>query len=89
MNKQGNIETIELSKTIKGRSLWVDARRRLFLNKAAVISLITLVIIATVSIFGPFFFNTTLVILIGGQFTSLQALKRDIILELMVTGEIF
>ena len=55
MNKQGNIETIELSKTLKGRSLWVDARRRLFLNKAAVISLITLVIIATVSIFGPFF----------------------------------
>ena len=55
MNKQGNIETIELSKTIKGRSLWVDARRRLFLNKAAVISLITLAIIATVSIFGPFF----------------------------------
>ena len=55
INKQGNIETIELSKTIKGRSLWVDARRRLFLNKAAVISLITLVIIATVSIFGPFF----------------------------------
>ena len=55
MNKQGNKETIELSKTIKGRSLWVDARRRLFLNKAAVISLITLVIIATVSIFGPFF----------------------------------
>ena len=55
MNKQGNIETIELSTTIKGRSLWMDARRRLFLNKAAVISLITLVIIATVSIFGPFF----------------------------------
>ena len=55
MNKQGNIETIELSTIIKGRSLWVDARRRLFLNKAAVISLITLVIIATVSIFGPFF----------------------------------
>ena len=55
MNKQGNIETIELSTTIKGRSLWVDARRRLFLNKAAVISLITLALIATVSIFGPFF----------------------------------
>ena len=55
MNKQGNIKTIELSTTIKGRSLWVDARRRLFLNKAAVISLITLAIIATVSIFGPFF----------------------------------
>ena len=55
INKQRNIEAIEELTNIKGRSLWVDARRRLFLNKAAVISLITLIIIATVSIFGPFF----------------------------------
>ena len=55
INKQRNIEAIEELTIIKGRSLWVDARRRLFLNKAAVISLITLLIIATVSIFGPFF----------------------------------
>ncbi len=55
INKQRNIEAIEELRIIKGRSLWVDARRRLFLNKAAVISLITLIIIATVSIFGPFF----------------------------------
>ena len=55
INKQRNIEVIEELTIIKGRSLWVDARRRLFLNKAAVISLITLIIIATVSIFGPFF----------------------------------
>ena len=55
INKQRNIEAIEELTIIKGRSLWVDARRRLFLNKAAVISLITLIIIATVSIFGPFF----------------------------------
>ena len=55
INKQRNIEAIEGLTIIKGRSLWVDARRRLFLNKAAVISLITLIIIATVSIFGPFF----------------------------------
>ena len=55
INKQRNIEAIEELTIIKGRSLWVDAKRRLFLNKAAVISLITLVIIATVSIFGPFF----------------------------------
>ena len=55
INKQRNIEAIEDLTIIKGRSLWVDARRRLFLNKAAVISLITLIIIATVSIFGPFF----------------------------------
>ena len=55
INKQRNIEAIEELTIIKGRSLWVDAKRRLFLNKAAVISLITLIIIATVSIFGPFF----------------------------------
>lgn len=55
INKQRNIKAIEELTIIKGRSLWVDARRRLFLNKAAVISLITLIIIATVSIFGPFF----------------------------------
>jgi oligopeptide transport system permease protein len=55
MNKQENIKAIEISKTLKGRSLWVDARRRLFLNKAAVISLFTLLIISIVSVFGPFF----------------------------------
>jgi oligopeptide transport system permease protein len=55
MNKQENIKAIEVSKTLKGRSLWVDARRRLFLNKAAVISLFTLIIISIVSVFGPFF----------------------------------
>ena len=55
MNKQENIKAIEVSKTLKGRSLWVDARRRLFLNKAAVISLFTLIIISVVSVFGPFF----------------------------------
>ena len=55
INKQRNIEAIEELTIIKGRSLWVDAKRRLFQNKAAVISLITLIIIATVSIFGPFF----------------------------------
>ena len=55
INKQRNIEAIEELTIIKGRSLWVDAIRRLFLNKAAVISLITLIIIATVSIFGSFF----------------------------------
>jgi oligopeptide transport system permease protein len=55
MNKQENIKAIEISKTLKGRSLWVDARRRLFLNKAAVISLFTLIIISIISVFGPFF----------------------------------
>ncbi|WP_133012597.1 oligopeptide ABC transporter permease OppC [Marinomonas flavescens] len=38
---------------VEGRSLWQDARRRFFTNKAAVASLIILVIIAALSIFGP------------------------------------
>jgi oligopeptide transport system permease protein len=38
---------------IKGRSLWQDARRRLFANKAAVASMIVLAIIATMSIVMP------------------------------------
>jgi oligopeptide transport system permease protein len=38
---------------IQGRSLWVDARRRLFANKAAVTSMIILAIIALMAIFAP------------------------------------
>jgi len=37
----------------KGRSLWDDARDRLFANKAAVTSMIVLAVITLVSIFGP------------------------------------
>ena len=34
------------AQTVQGRSLWVDARRRLFRNKAAVASIVILAIIA-------------------------------------------
>ena len=44
-----------MSYSLKGRSLWVDARRRLFQNKAAVISLFILIFISIISVFGPFF----------------------------------
>src|SRR5580698_5037494 len=40
---------------VKGRSLWVDARRRLMKNRAAVVSLIVLGLIALLAIFAPFF----------------------------------
>ena len=46
---------LEVSYSLKGRSLWVDARRRLFQNKAAVISLFILIFISIISVFGPFF----------------------------------
>ncbi|MBN4046419.1 ABC transporter permease subunit [bacterium AH-315-P15] len=38
---------------IKGRSLWDDARRRLFANKAAVTSMILLVLMILMAIIGP------------------------------------
>lgn len=38
----------------KGRSLWVDARRRFFRNKAATVSLVALVLIALFAFFGGF-----------------------------------
>jgi oligopeptide transport system permease protein len=39
---------------IKGRSLWQDARRRLFANKAAVTSMVVLAIVAVLSVVTPF-----------------------------------
>jgi len=39
--------------TIADRSLWQDARRRLFANRAAVVSLVVLAVIAVASVFGP------------------------------------
>jgi len=38
---------------VKGRSLWVDARQRLFANKAAVASMVVLVVITFAAIFAP------------------------------------
>jgi len=39
---------------VKGRSLWEDARRRLFRNRAAVVSIVVLSVIALLAVFGPF-----------------------------------
>jgi oligopeptide transport system permease protein len=38
---------------VQGRSLWQDARRRLFRNKAAVVSMVVLGVIATLALFAP------------------------------------
>jgi len=48
-------EVMERAVDVKGRSLWDDARRRLFRNRAALISIIVLGLIAAAAIFGPFF----------------------------------
>jgi oligopeptide transport system permease protein len=46
-------ELLESATVVKGRSLWVDARRRLFRNKAAVTSMIVLGLITLMAIFAP------------------------------------
>jgi oligopeptide transport system permease protein len=43
------------SKEVKGRSLWSDARRRFFRNKAAVGGVIVLAIVVFLSFIGPYF----------------------------------
>jgi len=44
---------MQSAEAVKGRSLWVDARRRLFRNKAAVASMIILGTITLLAIFAP------------------------------------
>ncbi|MBL4595298.1 MAG: ABC transporter permease subunit [Robiginitomaculum sp.] len=46
-------ERLKKATTLQGRSLWQDARARLFRNKAAVTSMVLLGIITFLAIFGP------------------------------------
>ena len=47
-------EVMERTLDVQGRSLWDDAFRRLIRNRAAVVSIVTLGLIALAAIFGPF-----------------------------------
>ncbi|HEY1707511.1 MAG TPA: ABC transporter permease subunit [Rhizomicrobium sp.] len=46
-------EMMERALDIKGRSLWVDARRRMLRNRAAVVSVVILSIITLMAVFAP------------------------------------
>ena len=48
-----NAETMELAGAIRGRSLWVDARARLFRNRAAMVSIILLALVAFMALLAP------------------------------------
>ena len=50
-----NAELILRAQDVQGRSLWVDARRRLMRNKAAVVSIVILAIIALLALLAPLF----------------------------------
>ncbi|SEV99245.1 oligopeptide transport system permease protein [Aliiroseovarius sediminilitoris] len=47
-----HVTNVETAEVIKGRSLWQDARARFFRNKAAVVSLIILVLVSLFALFG-------------------------------------
>ena len=48
-----NADAMSKAQEIKGRSLWVDARRRLLRNRAAMVSIVLLATIALMAIFAP------------------------------------
>ena len=48
-----NTAAMESAQAMRGRSLWMDARRRLFRNKAAVVSMILLATVTLLAIFAP------------------------------------
>ena len=48
-----NAEVMTQSQFVRGRSLWVDARRRLFRNRAALVSMVVLALITLAAIFLP------------------------------------
>jgi oligopeptide transport system permease protein len=50
-----NAEVMERAQSIQGRSLWVDARRRLLRNRAAMASILLLSAIVLLAVFAPLF----------------------------------
>ncbi len=48
-------QTLKAVEEVKGRSLWVDARRRLLRNRAAMASIIILALITLLALLAPFF----------------------------------
>ncbi len=53
LSQDAKLEAMTAAQEVKGRSLWQDARRRLFRNKAAVVSMIILSIIVALAILAP------------------------------------
>ncbi len=51
--RHGSAELLHKAEGVKGRSLLADARRRLFGNKAAVVGMIVLAIVALLALFAP------------------------------------
>jgi oligopeptide transport system permease protein len=81
-----------MQRAVKGRSLWDDARRRLFRNKAAVASMIVLGLLLLCAVVGPFVIpyaydeinknDVWLAPLTNGHLIGSDALGRDLLARL-------
>jgi oligopeptide transport system permease protein len=91
----GSPERAEMLKTAaKGRSLWDDARRRLFHNKAAVASMVVLGLLVLVAIVGPslapFHYDQIrkndvwMAPMTGGHLLGTDSLGRDLLARLLM-----
>jgi len=91
----GSPERAEMLKNaVKGRSLWDDARRRLFRNKAAVASMIVLGLLVVIAIVGPslapFHYDQIrkndvwMPPLTGGHLLGTDSLGRDLLARLLM-----
>ncbi|MCE0557884.1 MULTISPECIES: oligopeptide ABC transporter permease OppC [unclassified Motilimonas] len=97
--KRQAIESAAESLEIEGRSLWQDARRRFFRNKAAVVSLIILTCITLLVIIGPhlsaYAFDDTdwSAMHVGpsienGHYFGTDSLGRDLFVRTLMGGQI-
>jgi oligopeptide transport system permease protein len=83
-----------LESAAKGRSLWDDARRRLFHNKAAVASMVVLALLIVLAIVGPLFVpfhydeirknDVWMAPLTGGHLLGTDSLGRDLLARLLM-----
>jgi oligopeptide transport system permease protein len=90
----GQGSTVMEQAAVKGRSLWEDARRRLFRNRAALVSMIVLGVLILLAIFGPFLvpFRYDQITktdvwappLTSGHFLGADSLGRDLLARLLV-----
>ena len=91
----GSPERAELlQNAVKGRSLWDDARRRLFRNKAAVTSMIVLALLVVLALVGPMLVpfhydqirkdDVWMGPLQGGHLLGADSLGRDLLARLLM-----
>jgi oligopeptide transport system permease protein len=83
-----------LQRAVKGRSLWDDARRRLFRNKAAVTSMIVLGLLVLLAVVGPWLVpydydqirkdDVWAPPLTGGHLLGADSLGRDLLARLLM-----